>query len=107
MPISNKGCLYYFEIQDYEKAIEWYIKSANQGYAWAQYNLGIFVVFLPSFFCVVKILFCIVLLIGSAFCNGRGVQQDYNKGMELLLKASKKGCLMANYKIGIAYHTCI
>ena len=27
--------------QDYAQAVEWYIKAANQGFARAQYNLGV------------------------------------------------------------------
>lgn len=30
----------YYEQANHAKAVEWYTKAANQGYAWAQFNLG-------------------------------------------------------------------
>ena len=35
-----KGNLYYMQHKDYEKAFECYLKSAEQGYSQAQYNLA-------------------------------------------------------------------
>ena len=63
--------------QDYKKAIEWYEKSAIQGYAKAQYNLG------------------------AVYGNGEGVRQDKKRAKEWFGKAcdggDQKGC--DNYKI--------
>lgn len=35
----NLGIMY-FDNKDYAEAVDWYQKSANQGFAEAQYNLG-------------------------------------------------------------------
>lgn len=53
--------------QDYYMAVEWYKKSAMQGYAPAQNALGI------------------------AYELGKGVEQDYNKAMEWYQKAAVQG----------------
>ena len=50
--------------QDYIKAAELFQKAANQGYAAAQYNLGVM------------------------YYNGEGVPQDYVKAAELFQKAA-------------------
>ena len=44
--------------QDYQKALEWLTKAANQGNASAQYNVGVM------------------------YKNGEGVRQDYRKAKE-------------------------
>lgn len=44
--------------QDYEKAVEWYQKAANQGFSDAQYNLGLM------------------------FEEGEGVSRDYNMALK-------------------------
>lgn len=53
--------------QNYQKAFEWYTKSANQGDAEAQYNLG------------------------TMYHNGRGVKQDLNTAKQWLTKACENG----------------
>ena len=57
---------YYLE-ENYTQAIEWHTKSANQGYAEAQYNLG------------------------TMYHNGRGVKQDLNTAKQWLTKACENG----------------
>ena len=49
--------------QDYFEAAKWYRKAAEQGYASAQYNLGVM------------------------YANGYGVPQDKNLAKEWILKA--------------------
>lgn len=49
--------------QDHRKAVEWYRKSANQGYALSE------------------------ALLGFKYYTGEGVRHDYKKALELLLKA--------------------
>ena len=53
--------------QDYEKAAEWYARSAEQGYAKAQYNLG------------------------CMYHYGDGVKQDYEKAVEWYTKSAEPG----------------
>ncbi|MBE9589341.1 tetratricopeptide repeat protein, partial [Moraxella sp. K1630] len=53
--------------ENYTQAIEWYTKSANQGYAEAQYNLGVM------------------------YYNGHGIKQDYQKAFEWHSKSASQG----------------
>ena len=101
--------------QDYSKAVEWYRKSAEQGYARAQYVLGI----------------CYRLGEGvpqdykeavkwyrksaeqgyaEAQCNlgacyylGNGVPQDYTKAVEWYRKSAEQGDVAAQYNLGVCY----
>ena len=52
--------------QSYEKAVEWYLKAAEQGFACAQCNLG----------CMYE--------------NGRGVEQSFEKAREWYEKAAEQ-----------------
>ncbi|MBP5419901.1 MAG: SEL1-like repeat protein [Bacteroidales bacterium] len=65
--------------QDYQKAVEWYTKAAEQGYARAQYNLG------------------------DCYKNGRGVEQDYQKAVEWYTKAAEQGDETAQCNLGNCY----
>ncbi len=53
--------------QDYKEAVSWYRKSANQGYAKAQYNLGLM------------------------YAEGKGVGQDYKEAVSWYRKAAVQG----------------
>ncbi len=64
---------------DYEKAVELYKKSAEQGNATAQYNLG------------------------NMYNKGQGVKQDYNKAVELWQKVADKGDASAQLNLGNMY----
>ncbi|STZ01824.1 Putative beta-lactamase hcpC precursor [Moraxella equi] len=64
---------------DYKKAVEWYTKSANQGFAEAQYNLGVM------------------------YEKGYGVRQDYIKAFELFAKFASQGDAKAQYNLGAMY----
>ena len=62
--------MYYFGTgveQSYEKAVEWYLKAAEQGLAMAQYNLG------------------------EMYALGDGVEQSNEKAREWLQKAADQG----------------
>ncbi len=61
--------------QDYAKAVEWYRKAAEQGYADAQYNLG------------------------HMYDKGEGVTQDYAKAMGWYRKAAAD----AQHNLGVMY----
>ena len=65
--------------QDYQKAIEWYQKAAQQGLAKAQSNLG------------------------GMYANGHGVKQDYQKAIEWYQKAAQQGLAKAQYNLGLVY----
>lgn len=53
--------------KDYAEAVKWYWKSAEQGAAWAQNNLGVM------------------------YENGRGVKKDKNEAENWLHKAARQG----------------
>ena len=52
--------------KDYKKAVEWYTKSAEQGYARGQYSLG------------------------YMYHNGKGVTKDKAKAVECFTKAAEQ-----------------
>lgn len=70
---------YYRGKQDYAKAFEWYTKSANQGNAAAQNNLGVM------------------------YRNGHGVRQDYAKAVEWYTKSANQGQTAAQNNLGVMY----
>ena len=65
--------------QDYAKAAEWFRKSAEQGNADAQYNLGIM------------------------YGTGMGISQDYAKAVEWYRKSAEQGNADAQYNLGCMY----
>ena len=62
-------------MQDYEEAVKWYRKAAEQGYASAQYNLGV------------------------CYYNGKGVEQDYEEVVKWYRKAAEQGHPRAQYHL--------
>ena len=78
MYVLDKGV-----IENYAKAAKLYRKSAEQGYAEAQYNLG------------------------RMFENGRGVSKDYAKAVEWYRKSAEQGEVRAQCKLGYMYHNGI
>lgn len=76
------GNKYYFGVgvsMDYQKAIEWYQKAADQGYAQAQCSLGVM------------------------YANGEGVSKDYQKAAEWHQKAAEQGLAEAQFNLGLMY----
>jgi TPR repeat protein len=65
--------------KDLNKAIDWYLKSANQGNVEAQYNLG-----------------CI-------YFNGKYVPEDDAKALKWFRKAAEQGHASAEYNLGSMY----
>ena len=57
--------------RDDAEAVRWYRKAAKQGYAKAQYNLGV------------------------AYENGQGVKQDHDEAVRWYLKAAEQGLVNA------------
>ena len=70
---------YYFENQEFEKAFEWFQKSAEQDYIHAYHNLGI------------------------CYINGIGTKQDVAKAVENYTKAAEKGNGNAALTLGYLY----
>ena len=65
--------------QDYKKAFDWFKKSAEQGYAAAQFEIG----------------FC--------YRTGKGIQQDYKKAFEWFKKSAEQGYATAQFCLGLCY----
>ena len=66
--------------QSWEKAVEWYRKSAEQGLAKAQYNLGL------------------------CYANGNGVEKSYEKSVEWYRKSAEQGDACAQCNLGFRYY---
>ena len=66
-----------FTDENYEKAAEWYLRSAEQGNANAQYRLGLL------------------------YYDGRGVKQDYEEAARWLTEAAKQNHAEAQYYLGM------
>lgn len=69
----------YEKLQDDKKSADWYKKAADQGYANAQFNLGM------------------------SYEEGKGVSKDYGKAMTLYQNAAKQGHAKAHNAIGGLY----
>ena len=71
--------LYYDTKQEYDKAAYWYKKSAEQGVAKAQCNLG------------------------GCYGRGQGVEQNHQQEVYWYTKAAEQGNAIAQYNLAIAY----
>ena len=70
MAQNNLGVMYdkgYGVVKDYEQALRWYRKAAEQRDAWAQFNLGVM------------------------YDNGKGVPKDYKEALRWFRKACQTG----------------
>jgi hypothetical protein len=80
---NQKGEDYYYGekgvSQDYEEAVKWYRKSAEQGNANGQNELGLM------------------------YDKGNGVAQDYEKAMKWYRKSAEQGLALGQYNLGILY----
>lgn len=65
--------------QDYTKALYWYEKAANQGYAEGQYFLAV------------------------AYTKGQGVRPDHQKAFYWYEKAANQDDSAAQYSLGVSY----
>jgi hypothetical protein len=66
--------------QDYAEAVRWYRKSAEQGYAMAQIDVGFM------------------------YQEGKGVPQDYAEAVRWYRKAADQGDAKAQYDLGFMYY---
>ncbi|KAF9945032.1 hypothetical protein BGZ72_001757, partial [Mortierella alpina] len=79
---TNVGTMYYVGngvSQDYSRAMEWYLKAANQGNAFAQ------------------------TYVGSMYHDGKGVPQDFPEAMEWFMKAANQGHADAQNYVATMY----
>ena len=77
------GNMYYYGYgvnKDYKKAVEWYQKSADQGYKLAQNDLG------------------------HMYDQGYGIDKDYKRAIEWYQKSADQGCEDAQYSLGNMYY---
>ena len=65
--------------QDYQQAFNWYLKSAEQGHAFAQFRLG------------------------NLYRDGYGVNQDYQQAFYWYLKSAEQGHAFAQIDLGNLY----
>ncbi|KAF9147465.1 hypothetical protein BG015_010901 [Linnemannia schmuckeri] len=65
--------------RDYQSAMDWYLRAADQSFARAQPNIGVL------------------------YHNGQGVPQDFAKAMEWFLKAADQGFADAQFNVGLLY----
>ena len=77
--LNTKGKEYYYA-ENYTKAVECYCQAAEQGYAEAQYALGI------------------------CYDNGNGVAQNYTEAVKWWRKAAEQGYASAQYNLGLCYY---
>ena len=66
--------------QNYEEAVAWFRKAAEQGNANAQSRLGV------------------------AYYNGKGIRQDFGAAVAWFRKATEQGNTNAQYRLGVAYY---
>lgn len=66
--------------QDYEKAVYWYQKSAEQGNNWGQYYLG------------------------KCYYDGKGIQQNYSESVKWYRKSAEQGNSYAQEALGNCYY---
>ena len=67
-------------VKDYDEAIRWYTKAANQSYMWAQRQLA------------------------ECYDNGEGVFRNPKKAVEWYFKAAEQGDSYSQYKLGDFYY---
>jgi TPR repeat protein len=86
---SQLGSVYYAGAlgveQDYEQAFHWFERAAEQGFARAQFNLGL---------CYER---------GEEELSGMGQTRDREKALEWYAKAAKQGLLQAEVNAGILH----
>ena len=102
----------YYKMKNNEKAMEWYEKSANQGYKEAQYTLG------SMYFKGIgtkqdyeKALYWFknsktefaCFYVGYLYEKGLGVNQDYKKALKWYEKSANLGNSNAAYNLGVMY----
>lgn len=99
--------------EDRNKAVIWYTKAAEQGYAKAQYRLGVLYSFdgteghKQAVYWLTKAAeqghARAQYLLGELYDAGDGVAQDYKQAATWFAKAAEQGLSFAQYNIGVMY----
>jgi uncharacterized protein len=101
--------------QDYEEAVKWYKKAAEQNFAGAQYNLGLLCEdgkglpqdYKESVKWYTKAAehdFVIAQHnLALLYANGQGVPQDYKEAVKWYTKAAEQGDANSQYNLGLMY----
>lgn len=79
----NLGEAYANVVKDPAQAVRWYLKSAELGYALAQFNLGV------------------------CYSFGRGIPKDESEAVIWYRKAADQGIAVAQYNLGLCYDSGI
>ena len=98
-----------------KRAVSWYKKSAEQGFAMAQFQLGVIYSLGDSQPDYVKAVKWYNLSaeqgysgaqynLGVMYAKGLGIDQDYKKATELYEKAANQGHLEAQFNLGLMYY---
>ncbi|KAF9085607.1 hypothetical protein BGX23_009530, partial [Mortierella sp. AD031] len=102
--------------QDYQAALDWYPKIAEQGDASAQFNIGVFYSIgqgMPQDYSLAMEWYCKAagqghadaqLKIGFFYDHGQGVPQDYSQAMVWYRKAADQGHISAQFNIGVLHN---
>ncbi len=77
--LNSRGLSHYNK-QEYEQAVDFFRKAAEQGLATAQFNLGV------------------------CYDYGKGVSQDYNEAVKWYRKAAEQGHASAQCSLGFCYN---
>ncbi|MFD1259960.1 tetratricopeptide repeat protein [Entomomonas asaccharolytica] len=77
--LMAKGEKNYYE-QDYQQAMQWYLKATDKGNAYAMGNIGVMDE------------------------QGIGVEKDHQQTMQWFLKAADKGNVFAMFNLGVKYY---
>lgn len=94
--------------QDYQQAVHWYRKAAEQGDAQAQCNLGLTYMFdfeyAQAFYWIKKAAdqgnAQALNSLGHMYQNGDGVEVDQKLALECFQKAAEKGFIRAQIELG-------
>lgn len=107
--------MYYYAVgpfDDVAKGLDWFRKAANQGYAAAQYELGLHYQQPPKDYRKAAYWFDLAasqghdgaqVLLAVQYSQGRGVPRDHSKSFELLSLAANKGVPLAFLNLSGAY----
>ena len=76
----NSEGLRYYNSQNYEEAVKWWFKAAEQGHDYAKFNLG------------------------CCYYNGKGVSQNYEEAAKWYRKAAEQGLAIAQFSLGYRYY---
>ncbi len=103
-------------VKDYKQSLYWMTKSADQGYARAQYNLGLFYYnggygVSQNFEQAVFWFKCssekgyapAQFVLGQMYCEGKGLPQNYKQAISWYTKAAKQGEAKGQYGLGLMY----